>query len=126
MPTELTVPEVLRRNTDAHGDKPVMVTPDRSFRHADLERESRLLAARLIVAGVGRTARVGLMMPNGVEWLVIAAAVMRMGATLVPLSTLLAPPELAAQLGTADVTHLILVREYRGRSYLTELDDVAP
>ena len=37
-------------------------------------------------------------MPNGVEWAVIAIALMRMGAVLVPLSTLLRPPELEAQL----------------------------
>jgi acyl-CoA synthetase (AMP-forming)/AMP-acid ligase II len=124
--TEFIVPGLLRRNTDLYGDKPVMVTPAASFTHADLDRESRLLATRLIGAGVGRSARVGLMMPNGIEWLVTAVAVMRMGATLVPLSTLLKPPELAAQLRTADVSHLILVREYRGRSYLNELEEVAP
>jgi acyl-CoA synthetase (AMP-forming)/AMP-acid ligase II len=124
--TALTLPALLRRNTELYGDKPVMVTPDRSFRHVDLDRESRLLAARLVGAGVGRSARVGLMMPNGIEWLVTAVAIMRIGATLVPLSTLLKPPELAAQLRTADVTQLILIREYRGRSYVNELDKVAP
>jgi acyl-CoA synthetase (AMP-forming)/AMP-acid ligase II len=123
---QLTLPALLRRNADAHGDKPVMVTPERSYPHADLDRDSRLLAARLIGAGVGRSSRIGLLMPNGIDWLVTAAAIMRIGATLVPLSTLLKPPELAAQLRTADVSHLILVREYRGRSYLNELDEVAP
>ena len=34
-------------------------------------------------------------MPNGIEWAVIAAAVARIGGVLVPLSTLLRPPELA-------------------------------
>ena len=125
MGTEFTLPALLRRNADAHADKPVMVTPETSYRHLDLDRDSRLLAARLIGAGVSRSARVGLMMPNGIDWLVTAAAIMRIGATLVPLSTLLKPPELAAQLRIADVSHLIVVREYRGRSYLDELDDVA-
>jgi acyl-CoA synthetase (AMP-forming)/AMP-acid ligase II len=122
----LTAPALLRRNTDQYGDKPVMVTPEVSYRHRDLDRDSRLVAARLVGAGVGRSARVGLMMPNGIDWLVTAVAVMRIGATLVPLSTLLKPPELAAQLQIADVSHLILVRQYRGRSYLNELDEVAP
>ena len=126
MTTEFTLPALLRRNTELHAEKPVMVTPDRSFTHADLDRESRLLAARLILGAVGRSARVGLLLPNGIDWLVTAVAVMRIGATLVPLSTLLKPPELAAQLRTADVTHLIAVREYRGRYYLNELDEIAP
>jgi acyl-CoA synthetase (AMP-forming)/AMP-acid ligase II len=53
-------------------------------------------------------------------------AVMRIGAVLVPLSTLLRPPELIAQLRTASVTHVILVPEFRQRSYLDDLDEAAP
>ena len=56
-----------------------------------------------LAAGVGKGARVGLLMPNGIEWAVDAVAVMRIGAVLVPLSTLLRPPELEAQLRTAGV-----------------------
>ena len=51
---------------------------------------------------------------------------MRVGGVLVPLSTLLRPPELAAQLRTAAVTHLVVVREYRGRRYLADLEGIAP
>ena len=47
--------------------------------------------------------RVGLLAPNGIDWAVHALAVMRIGAVLVPLSTLLRPPELLAQLTTASV-----------------------
>ena len=50
---------------------------------------------------MGKGARVGLLAPNGIEWAVTAAAVMRIGGVLVPLSTLLRPPELEAQLRVA-------------------------
>jgi acyl-CoA synthetase (AMP-forming)/AMP-acid ligase II len=40
----------------------------------------------------------GLLMPNGIEWATVALAVMRVGAVPVPVSTLLRPPELLAQL----------------------------
>jgi acyl-CoA synthetase (AMP-forming)/AMP-acid ligase II len=53
-------------------------------------------------------------------------AVMRLGATLVPLSTLLRPPELRAALETAAVTDLIVTARYRGRNYLADLDEAAP
>ena len=56
---------------------------------------------RLVAAGVGKGARVGLLAPNGIEWALIAAAVTRVGGVLVPLSTLLRPPELVAQLQVA-------------------------
>jgi acyl-CoA synthetase (AMP-forming)/AMP-acid ligase II len=119
----LTVPTLLQRNRDAHGAKPAIVTADRSITHGALDDESRARAARLAVRGVGKGARVGLVLPNGIEWAVIAAAVTRIGGVLVPLSTLLRPPELGAQLQAAGVTQLVVAREFRGRSYL---DAVAP
>ena len=66
------------------------------------------------------------MAPNGIEWVVAAMAAMRVGAVLVPLSTLLRPPELEQQLRTADVTHLVVERSFRGRSYVDELEWVVP
>jgi len=45
---------------------------------------------------------------------------------LVPLSTLLKPPELEAQLRGASVAHLVTVRSYRGRDYAAELDALEP
>jgi len=102
------------------------VSDDRSITHAELEGESRSLAARLVAAGVAKGARVGLLAPNGVEWAVTAAAVLRIGAVLVPLSTLLRPPELDAQLQVAGVTHLVLARSFRGRTYVEDLEAIAP
>jgi acyl-CoA synthetase (AMP-forming)/AMP-acid ligase II len=121
-----TFPGLLRRNRDEHGPKAALVTEDRSITHAGLDAESRSLAARLVGAGVGKGDRVGLLLPNGIEWAVTAAAVVRIGGVLVPLSTLLRPPELLAQLQVASVTHLVVARSFRGRSYLDDLSAVAP
>ena len=60
-------------------------------------------------------------MPNGVRWVQIAIALTRIGAVLVPLSTLLAARELVAQLRTASVQVLISVEEFRGHRYLDDL-----
>ena len=49
-------------------------------------------------------------MPNGVRWVQIAVALTRIGAVLVPLSTLLQAPELVAQLRVASVQYLVTVR----------------
>ena len=121
-----TLPRLLRRNRDEHGAKAALVTEDRSITHAGLDAESRSLAARLVAAGVGKGDQVGLLLPNGIDWAVVAAAVARVGGVLVPLSTLLRPPELAAQLQVAAVTHLVVARSFRDRSYLDDLGAVAP
>jgi acyl-CoA synthetase (AMP-forming)/AMP-acid ligase II len=122
----LTLPALLRRNRELFGDKAVMTTLGRSITHAELDQASARLAGHLVASGVDKSARVGLMMENGIEWAVIGAAVMRVGAVLVPLSTLLKPPELQAQLQTAHVTELIVTREFRGRNYLSDLEQIAP
>ena len=60
-------------------------------------------------------------MPNGVRWVQIAIALTRIGAVLVPLSTLLSARELLAQLRTASVQFLVSVEEFRGHRYLDDL-----
>ena len=56
-----------------------------------------------------------------VRWAQIALALTRIGAVLVPLSTLLTGPELIAQLRVASVRYLIAVAEFRGHHYLDDL-----
>src|SRR5262249_26020541 len=103
-----------------------LVTDDDSITWAALDDASRVVASRLIGAGLSKGDRVGLLMPNGIDWATIAFAVTRVGAVLVPLSTLLRPPELLDQLRVASASHLIAVRSYRGRSYVNELTSIAP
>ena len=79
------------------------------------------MAAVFVEAGVGKGTRVGLIMPNGVRWVQVAIALTRIGAVLVPLSTLLAAGELVAQLRTASVQFLVSVEEFRGHRYLDDL-----
>lgn len=117
-----TIDALIRRHAADHGSKPMVIDTEHRMSYAELDTSSRELAAALFAAGVGKGTRVGLIMPNSVEWVRIAMALTRMGAVLVPLSTLLAAPELAAQLRVASVQALITVEEFRGHRYL---DDVS-
>jgi acyl-CoA synthetase (AMP-forming)/AMP-acid ligase II len=117
---------LLARRRDEDGDVRALVDDDGAITYAELDGASRARAAGLVAAGVNKGDRVALLAPNGIDWAVAALAVMRMGAVLVPLSTLLRPPELRAQLNTAAVTHLIAARSFRGRSYLDDLAEVVP
>ncbi len=126
MPEGLTIPALLTRRVHEDPDVQAVVSDEASITYAALDEESRRLAQRLVAAGVDKGDRVGLVLPNGIDWAVVSLAVMRIGAVLVPLSTLLRPPELVAQLHTASITHLVTVASYRGRSYLDELDQAAP
>jgi acyl-CoA synthetase (AMP-forming)/AMP-acid ligase II len=121
-----TVPAFLRHRSARSGDAAALVHDDVSLSYRELDLRSRALAARLVRAGVGKRSRVGLLMPNGIEWATVAYAALRVGAVLVPLSTLLKPPELEAQLRGASVAHLVAVREYRGRDSVADLAALAP
>ena len=107
-----------RRQADGHRPGESRIS------YAELDETTRAMAAAFIEAGVGKGTRVGLIMPNRVQWVQIAVALTRIGAVLVPLSTLLQPPELVAQLRVASVQYLIAVEEFRGHRYLDDLADV--
>jgi acyl-CoA synthetase (AMP-forming)/AMP-acid ligase II len=127
MPAEAwTIPALMARRREADARVQALVSDGGAITWAELDEASRALAARLLRAGVNKGDRVGLLMPNGIDWAAAALAAMRVGAVLVPLSTLLRPPELLAQLRLASVSHLLAVRAYRGRAYLDEMRSFAP
>jgi acyl-CoA synthetase (AMP-forming)/AMP-acid ligase II len=116
-----TVDQLVRRRATEHGCKPMVIDQTSSLGYNELDVTTQELAATLIDAGIAKGTRVGLIMSNGVRWVQIAIAVTRIGAVLVPLSTLLQARELTAQLQTASVQYLISVEEFRGHRYLDDL-----
>jgi acyl-CoA synthetase (AMP-forming)/AMP-acid ligase II len=122
----MTIPGLVGRRRAEDPELDAIVSDDGSLSYTALDDRSASLAGRLAASGVQKGSRVGLIMPNGRDWAVAALAVMRLGAALVPLSTLLRPPELLAQLRVSGVTHLLTVTSHRGRHYVDDLEDVAP
>ncbi len=122
----LTVPALVRRWADEQPDRAFVVTADDTLTYGELERSSAVLARYFTHLGVGKGTRVGVLMPNGTAWPVVAFGASRAGATVVPLSTFLRPPELAAQLRTACVEHLVLLDEFLGRDYVADLLAISP
>ena len=116
-----TVDELVRFHSAHDEAKPMVIDLDRRLSYRELDVTTHDLAVAFIDAGVVKGTRVGLIMPNGVRWVQIAIALTRIGAVLVPLSTLLAARELIAQLRTASVQVLISVEEFRGHRYLDDL-----
>lgn len=97
--------------------KPMVIDPETRITYRELDSSTAALGSGLLDAGIRKGTRVGLIMPNSTDWVRLALAVTRIGAVLVPLSTLLTTPELTAQLRTASVQHLIAVEQFRGRRY---------
>jgi fatty-acyl-CoA synthase len=93
---------------------------------AELRWASRLAARRLVGLGVGKGTRVALLCSNRAEWLPIAFGVARLGAVLVPLSTLWTRDELRYALVHADVDTLVMLPGFLRHDYLASLAAIAP
>lgn len=94
--------------------------------HAELRAASRDAAQRLIGLGVTKGTRVGLLCPNRLDWLPLAVGALRLGAVLVPLSTLWKRDEIAYALTHGDVAVLLTVPRFLKHDYLERLLDIAP
>lgn len=121
MTEPLTIDGLVRGWAARQPDKPMVIDPADRLSYAELDHNTRELAAYFVGLGIGKGSRVGLIMPNRVQWVQTALALTRIGAVLVPLSTLLQPRELVAQLHVAAVQFLVTVEEFRGHRYLDEL-----
>ena len=119
-----TIDALLRLRAAHDGAKPAVIDPATRITYRELDATTRDLAAVFVDAGVRKGTRVGLIMPNSVRWVQIALALTRIGAVLVPLSTLLQPRELLAQPHTASVQVTISVEEFHGHRYLDDLRSV--
>ena len=102
-----TVPALLHRSVREFGPHTYVVTPKDRLTYAEAEERSAHLARRLLNEGVGKGSRVGLFFANGVGWIVWWLAVSRIGALVVPLSTMYAPAELAKVVRLADIGLLV-------------------
>ncbi len=123
---EPTVAGLLRHPREHHGDNLAVATPDERLTYADLDRRSAALAARLVSFGAGKGSHIGLLLPNGVPWVVAWAAAARIGAVVTPVNTFSKTPELASMLRHADVRILIAVPSFEPHDYLARLLEIAP
>jgi acyl-CoA synthetase (AMP-forming)/AMP-acid ligase II len=121
-----TVPELLRTGRERFGPRDAVVTPDGRLSYVDLDRLSRSLAGRLVAAGVGKGSRVGILLPNGIPWVLTWAAASRVGAVVVPVNTFYRPPELQRFLRHSDVQFLVGVPGFVHHDYVANLELTVP
>lgn len=124
-PEARTVGRFVGEVARAYGDRTaVQYGETESLTYRELDERSRVLARGLLARGAGKGSRIAIMMPNGPGWAVAFAAVTRIGAVCVPLSTFLKPPELARVLRHADVQGIVLQPGFLGRDFVATLSGV--
>jgi fatty-acyl-CoA synthase len=91
-----------------------------------LRAASRSAAKKLVAAGVTKGTRVGFLCPNRLAWLPIAFGALRIGAVLVPFSTLWKREEISYGLTHGDVALLLTVPGFLKHDYLARLREIVP
>lgn len=92
----------------------------------ELRAASRVAAKKLLRLGAGKGTRVGFLCPNRLEWLPIAFGALRIGAVLVPFSTLWKREEIAYALTHGDVQLLLMRPGFLKHDYLASLNEIVP
>lgn len=90
---------------------PALIVGDREWSYASLDADATTLACRLATLGVNAGDRVASLLYNGAMPALLVHAVLRLGATLVPLNVRLSPAEIAFQV--ADAAPALLLVEPR-------------
>src|SRR5277367_6476848 len=116
-----TVAEVLRHQARARSDHPLLVCDDDRISYADAERRSAQLARGLIALGAGKGTHVGLLYPNGTEFVVGMLAAARVGGVVIPFSTFATAREMREQLVDSDTQILLSAASFRSHDYVQRL-----
>ena len=119
-----TVADILRLQADSRGRHPLLVCDGDRLSYAEAERRSARLARGLVALGAGKGTHVGLLYPNGADFVVAMLAAARIGAVVVPFTTFATAPEMADQLVHSDVAILLAAASYRGNDFRKRLADI--
>ena len=126
-----TLPQLIRAAAAAYGEDVAFTLKagegaEESITFAELDRRSSELARGLIARGVGKGTRIGFIHGNGPSFAVVFAAIARIGAIAVPISTFIKSNELVRVLRQSDITGLIMQRTLLGNDYAKRLCDALP
>ena len=121
-----TIPELWARAVDRFADRVLIASLEEETTFGQIEARSRALAKRLLADGVGKGTRVGVLFPQGSEWVVAFLAAARIGALVMPFSTFYKPAELAKGLRMSDTEVLLIPPTMFGKDMVGFVGEAVP
>lgn len=118
-----TVAELMRRQAHSRPAHEMLVCDTDRLSYAHADQRSAQLARGLVALGAGKGTHVGLLYPNGSDFVVGMLAIARIGAVVVPFSTFATARELREQLVHADVSILLRADSFRSHDYAQRLTE---
>lgn len=120
----LTSSEFIKQVADAWGDRDLCVIEHDALTFKQAHTQSTEFAKALLASGVRSGTHVGLLAPNGGDWIVAWLAATRIGAVVVLLNTYYKPRELNWVLEHSDVEVLLTVDSHLGNNYVERLESI--
>ncbi|WP_160172128.1 class I adenylate-forming enzyme family protein [Novosphingobium lindaniclasticum] len=121
-----TLSRVLAETAARQPHHPAILYHGQSISYAELDHEVCRAARGLLALGIGIGDRIGALLGNQPEWVVIALAASRIGATFVPLNTWYKRTELAWTLEHCGLRLLVAVPRFIRTDFVALLHQVAP
>jgi long-chain acyl-CoA synthetase len=105
--------DILLRSCERYAERQAFTCMDRSITFAELERRSRDFGSWLQnVAGLGKGARVAIMMPNVLQYPIALFGALRAGMTVVNCNPLYTPRELEHQLKDSGAEAIVVLENF--------------
>ncbi|MDN5749326.1 MAG: AMP-binding protein, partial [Pseudonocardia sp.] len=120
-----TLGELITRQAQTWGDKTFITDGDVSYDYSALRDVSARLAVGLRERGLRAGDRVAVQLPNWSEFAVVAAAVARLGAVMVPIMPIYRRDEVGHVLDDAQVSAVVTGSVFKGFDFLAMYRDLA-
>jgi len=104
--------EMFEKSAAQYAERPAFVNMGKTLTFAETERASRAVAAWLQAQGLGKGARVAIMMPNVLQYPVILYGVLRAGMTVVNVNPLYTERELEHQLKDSGADAIFILENF--------------
>lgn len=121
-----TLANTLKSAVERFPDTEFLVQGSRRLTFRQADEESAALAKGLLAMGIGKGTRVGLLMSNKPDWVVIFLAATRIGALVVTMSTFYQPPEIDWAVEFHDLDTLIIEPRYLKNDYVERVEAALP
>ena len=103
----MNLARILTGGAAVNGDRPALWFEGDAVSYAELDRRAAVAANELRARGVGPGDRVAIKLPNSPAFVAAYFGALRLGAIVVPLNILLAPPEIEERLGVSKAALLV-------------------
>ena len=132
-----TLGELVTKKAAKHGDKTFCLFENEAMSYASLEATANAVANGLLARGDKKGERVGILLPNILEWLISFLGIVKAGGVAVPVNSLLKGDEMRFILSNCQAKRLIttphfveLIREIKNDlenlSEVFVIDDESP